>query len=124
MKSYKDLDVYKRSYKLALNIHKISLLLPKTYQHNLVDQIRRASHSVPANIAEAYGRNKSGRDIISQLRTALGSNDEVLFNLNFLKDADLIKDTDFKEFSSDCEICGKQLTNLIKSINQKLATSY
>ena len=61
---------------------------------------------------------------ISQLRTALGSNDEVLFNLNFLKDANLIEDTGFKEFSNDCEICGKQLTNLIKSINQKLATSY
>ena len=119
MKSYKDLEVYKRSYKLAIEIHKMSLLLPQIYQRGLADQIRRASHSVPANIAEAYGRNKSVNDVVNQLRTALGSNDEVLFNLNFLNDTKLISGIDFKNLHTECTIAGKQLTNLIKSIKSR-----
>ena len=119
MKNYKDLEVYQRSYKLAVEIHKMSLSLPQTYQRSLADQIRRASHSVPANIAEAYGRNKSVNDIVNQLRTALGSNDEVLFNLNFLNDTKLIPETVFKNFHVECTIAGKQLTNLIKSIKPR-----
>ena len=67
MNSYRDLEVYQRSYKLAVKMHKFSCSLPKEFQRDLADQIRRASRSIPSCIAEAYGRNKSPKDIVNLL---------------------------------------------------------
>lgn len=119
MAIYKDLDVFKRSYKLALKIHKLSFKLPKELQYDLADQIRRASRSIPSNIAEGYSRNKSFKDKINFLNSALGSNDEVLLNLRFMKDSDLISEKDFQDFYKEYTICGKQLNRLIKTLNNK-----
>jgi four helix bundle protein len=117
--SYHNLEVYKRSYRLAIEIHKFSSTLPKYLQFDLADQIRRASRSIASNISEGYGRNISPKDKINFLRMSLGSNDEVIFNLNFLKDIDLMKQDQFDYFHQEYIICGKQLTNLIKSISNQ-----
>jgi len=114
--TYRDLDVFQRSYKLAVKIHKFSLGLVKERQFDIADQIRRASRSIPSNIAEGFGRSKSKPDTINQLRTALGSNDEMLFNLEFMKDVDLLQIRDFQEFSDEYTIVGKELFGLIKKL--------
>ncbi|WP_282016598.1 four helix bundle protein [Marinifilum flexuosum] len=56
MKSYKDLEIYKLSFQLALDVHKLTLTLPKTEQYELGSQVRRSAQSVRANIVEGYGR--------------------------------------------------------------------
>ncbi|MDD5145381.1 MAG: four helix bundle protein [Candidatus Pacebacteria bacterium] len=114
--TYKDLDVYRRSYDLALKIYKLSLELPKELQYDLGDQIRRASRSIPSNIAEGYSRNKSSKDKINFLNDALGSNEEMLFNLEFLRDTNLISEKYFQEFQKEYTICGKQLYKLINTL--------
>jgi len=114
--TYKDLDVYKRVYCLALKIHDFSLKLPKELQYDLADQIRRASRSIPSNIAEGYSRNKSFKDKINFLNDALGSNEEILFNLEFMRGANLISDKYFQEFHQEYTISGKQLYKLINSL--------
>ncbi len=116
MKSYKDLDVYKRSYNLAIQIHNLSLKFPKETQFDLADQIRRSSRSIPSNIAEGYGRKKSNKDVINFIRTSLGSNDEVLFNLEFLKDIKLVSNKEYQSLKDGYTICGKQLTQLLKHL--------
>ena len=78
--------------------------------------MRRASRSIPSNIAEGYGRAKSHLDVRNFLKTSLGSNDEMLFNLEFCKDARLFTPGAVEKLIAEYEICGKQLTNLIKSI--------
>ncbi len=123
MATYKNLDVFKRSYELALKIHRLSLKLPKELQYDLADQLRRASRSIPSNIAEGYSRNKSLRDKINFLKSALGSNEEMLFNLKFLKDVRLISSTEFQELYKEYIICGKQLTKLIKTLQSKNPSS-
>ena len=113
--NYRQLEVYKRSYNLALEIHRFSLKLPKYLQFDLADQIRRASRSIPSNIAEGYSRSKSVKDLINFLRDSLGSNDEMLFNLEFMKDLQLIDLKTFMYFQEEYTICGKQLFRLIES---------
>ena len=115
MATYRDLEVYKRAYKLAVEIHKFSLELPKEYRFELADQIRRASRSIPSNIAEGLARGKSVRDSVNYLRDALGSNDEMLFNIEFMKDVGLLNEELREYFIREYTICGKQLYNLIKS---------
>jgi four helix bundle protein len=51
-----DLDVFQRAYRLSLEVHRASLELPRIEQWALADQIRRASKSICANLAEGFGR--------------------------------------------------------------------
>jgi four helix bundle protein len=114
--SYRDLEVYKRSFRLGLEIYKYSLTIPKEFQYDLADQIRRASRSIPSNIAEGFGRNKSSKDKINFLNDSLGSNDEMLFNLDFLFQTGLLDEEKYNEWKSEYTICGKQLYQLIQSL--------
>ena len=121
--NYKELEVFKRAYKLAIEIHKYSLTLPKYLEHDIASQIRRASRSICSQIAEGYARNKSNKDRINFLNDALGSNEEMLFNLNFLKDTKLITLNKYQYFKDEYDICGKQLWNLIKYLKNLPGTS-
>ena len=49
---FEDMDVFQRAYRVSLDIHRVSLKLPKAEQYGLADQMRRASKSIPANLAE------------------------------------------------------------------------
>jgi hypothetical protein len=67
MKSYKDLDIYKESKRLAIEIHKISLSLPKFELYEEGSQIRRSSKGVTAAIVEGYGRRRYKADFVKYL---------------------------------------------------------
>tara|TARA_R100000908_G_scaffold50441_2_gene25871 strand:- start:57157 stop:57351 length:195 start_codon:yes stop_codon:yes gene_type:complete len=51
---FKDLKVYQLSYKLAMEIFKVSKNFPREEKYSLTDQVRRSSRSIPTNIAEAF----------------------------------------------------------------------
>ncbi len=61
MKSYRDLEVYKESKRLAIAVHKMTLTLPKFELFEEGGQIRRSSKSVTAMIVEGYGRKRYQR---------------------------------------------------------------
>ena len=77
IKSYTDLDIYKESYKLSLEIYKITAKYPKDEIFGLTSQIRRAAISVVLNIAEGYGR-QSKEDFKRFLKISLGFNNETI----------------------------------------------
>lgn len=77
-KSFEDIEVFQRAYKLSLIVHRLSLTFPAIEQYALGDQIRRASKSICANIAEGYGKQKrSSAEFRRFLLMALGSSDEM-----------------------------------------------
>ncbi len=54
--SFMDLIVYQKSYKLAMEIFEITKNFPKEEKYSLIDQVRRSSRSISANIAEAWAK--------------------------------------------------------------------
>ena len=50
-----DLEVFRRAYRVSLEVHRASLEFPRIEQFALADQIRRASKSICANLAEGFG---------------------------------------------------------------------
>ena len=58
VRSFEDLEVFQRSYQLALELHKRSLTFPRIEQYALADQVRRASKSICANLAEGFARRQ------------------------------------------------------------------
>ncbi len=76
MKSHKDLDVWKVSIEFVEDIYKHTSLFPKEEIYGLTSQIRRASVSIPSNIAEGASR-QTNKEFIQFLYIALGSLSEV-----------------------------------------------
>ena len=77
--SFTDLDVFKRAYRISLDLHQASLRFPQIEQfHGLGDQIRRASKSICANLAEGFGKQRRSRaEPRRYLLMAVGSADEM-----------------------------------------------
>ena len=116
VRSFEDLDVYRRSYKLALEIHKASLNFPKIEQYALADQIRRASKSVCANIAEGFARQRSSSaDFHRFVVLALGSCDEMRVWLTFCLDLGYLTESDAKRMKGEYAEIARMLHGLMKS---------
>ena len=73
-----DLGVFRRAYRLSLEVHRMSLEFPRIEQFALADQVRRASKSICANLAEGFGRQRLSRPEFGRfLMMAIGSADEM-----------------------------------------------
>jgi four helix bundle protein len=85
-RGYRDLRVFQLAYKLAMNIFEFSKSFPMEEKYSLVDQIRRSSRSVPANIAEAWMKRRYPKMFISKIIDAAGEAGETEVWLNISKD--------------------------------------
>lgn len=94
MHRFKDLEIWKASRKFSADIYKITSTFPDTEKFGLTNQLRRASVSIPSNIAEGSSRS-SNKDFSRFLEIAIGSCYEletqllISCDLNFLKNEDL-----------------------------------
>ncbi len=118
IKSYKDLEVYQDSYKLALSVHHMSRTFPDFEKYELGNQIRRAAMSIPLNIAEGYGKKRSAKEFQRFLVMAMGSCNEIQVILDMVKDLGYIKEEDHKVYSEKYDILGRRLNVMIKSWKQ------
>ena len=112
---YQDLRVYQEAYRLAIVLHKKTLNFPDIERRELGSQIRRAATSIPANIAEGYGRKNSASEFKHFLRNALGSGNEVRVFIDMAKDLGYIASEEHEELSQAYEALGKQLYRLIEA---------
>jgi len=86
MKNYKDLEIYKISYDLAVKVHKFSLTLPQYEVYEEGSQVRKSSKGITSCITEGYGRKRYKAEFIKFLVYAHASCDETILHLGFLKD--------------------------------------
>ena len=80
VKSFRDLEVWKKSMDFAVHVYKVQRSFPETERFGLSDQLRRAVVSIPSNIAEGRGRG-STKDFVRFLYQAQGSLNEVFTQL-------------------------------------------
>ncbi len=84
--AFQKLHAYQKGYHLAMQIFVVSRRFPIEERYSLVDQIRKSSRSVCANIAEAYRKRRYPRHFISKLSDADAENSETQVWLSFSKD--------------------------------------
>ena len=78
VRGFEELDVFRRAYRVSLEVHRASLELPRIEQFALADQLRRASKSICANLAEGFGRQPVSKPEFRRfVMMALGSADEM-----------------------------------------------
>ena len=111
---YHNLDVYKKAYRLALDVHKITLQFPRIEQHELASQLRRSSKSIPANIAEGMGKQSSKAEVRRFVQIAIGSCDESRVWLEFSKDLGYLNEEAQREFDLRFQEIGRMLRGVQK----------
>ncbi len=120
MKSYKDLDVYQLAFQYAIEIHQITLQLPKYELYEQGSQIRRSSKSVKDNIVEGYGRRRYKADFIKFLIYAHASLLECMSQLEMI--AKLYPEIETKELILKYDALGAKLFTFIKYVENNWKT--
>jgi four helix bundle protein len=114
--SFEDLEVFQRAYKVSLEIHKQSMDFPKREQFGLADQIRRASKSICANLAEGYAKqHHSKAEFKRYLIMAIGSSDEMRVWLRYCLDLSYITEATWKTWRDEYQEISKMLQGIYRS---------
>jgi len=116
--NYKKLAVWEKSHQLTLEIYKITALFPNDEMYGLISQLRRASSSIPANIAEGSGRGGS-KEMAQFLRIAQGSAHEVEYHLLLARDLEFIKSETHLQLEEKIIEIQRMLAGLISTISSK-----
>ena len=112
-KSFEDLEVFQRSYRLSLEVHRVSLDFPGIEQYGFGDQVRRASKSIPVNIAEGFGKqSESVAEFRRFLRIAMGSADEMRVWARYCFDLGYIDEPTWRRWRDGYQEIAKMLQGL------------
>ena len=88
-----DLEVFRRAYRLSMEVHRISLEFPRIEQFALADQVRRSSKSICSNLTEGFAKqNYSAAEYRRYLLMAIGSSDEVQLWLRYCIDLGYVEE--------------------------------
>ena len=117
--SYRNLDVWKKAHELVIKSYKITEKFPKEEKYRIMDQILRASVSVPTNIAEGMSRNTS-KDKIHFLIISRASLTETGYLFELSKDLKYIELSEYNEIETEINEIGKKLNALITHFRSNL----
>jgi four helix bundle protein len=115
LRSYRDLEVWRIAFRLALEAHRIATRLPGHELYGLASQIRRAATSIPANIAEGYGRAHRG-DYLRHLSFASGSLKELETHILLARALAYLTREETNAILARCSSVGRMLTNLRRAL--------
>jgi four helix bundle protein len=112
-KTFRDLDVYKKAFDVSLQMHKLSLTLPSIEQYALANQMRRASKSICANIAEGFGKQSSSKNEFRRfLSMAQGSCQEMKVWLEYCLALHYIQQSEYDEYYDSYDHVARMLQKL------------
>jgi len=116
-KSFKDLIVWQKAYKLTLEIYKVTGKFPNCEQYGLTSQIRRAAVSIPSNIAEGYSRGHKA-EYKQFLSVAYGSLAELQTQIILAKDLKyIIEESVYTSLATIMDEVGAMLYRMMNQIH-------
>ena len=118
MKNFKELEVWQKAVKLATGTYKLIESLPRAERFGLTIQARRAAASVPANIAEGWGRG-STREYIQFLLIARGSLMELETHLIIAGQLNYLVQEELVSLQKQIEEVGKMLNGLVQALRAR-----
>jgi four helix bundle protein len=116
MNNHKDLDVWKKAVDFVVAVYQVTSNFPKDELYGLTNQIRRASVSIPSNIAEGAAR-KGKVEFKRFLYFSLGSISEIETQFIISLRLQYLTQKDFEIFINELTSIRKMLLGLIKSLN-------
>lgn len=117
IRDYRDLIVWKEAMDIAELVYLLTRAFPREEAFGLTAQMRRAASSIPANIAEGFGRAQR-RPFIQFLRIAQGSLKELETHASLCVRVGLLPAETCAELNAQCERLGKRLVSFVRSLDR------
>jgi len=117
-KSFRDLDVYQRALELIVDINAFCNTLPAKERFVISDQMRRASRSICANVAEAWRKRRYKAAFISKLSDAETEAGEMQCWLDVALKLAYMPKEQYKQFDQRFEHLIVQIVTMIKDADQ------
>ena len=117
IRSYRDLQVWQKGVELSLQCYRLSRAFPSDERFGLTSQIRRASVSIPSNIAEGHGRWTKG-EYRNSLSSASGSLAELETQLIIVRKLDYASRAELESADELCDAVSRMLTNLRRRLRE------
>ena len=114
---HKKLDVYNKAFEFTKDIYRATASFPKEEIYGVTNQLRRASSSIGANIAEGSGRS-TNKDFASFLHNSMGSIKECEHFLYLSKDLNYLSSHKYEELKNNLESIGKMLNKFIQKVRE------
>jgi len=115
MKKVEELDVFRLSHSLTLEIYGITKSFPDEEKFGLISQMRKAAYSIPMNLMEGAHR-LSSKEYRQFTGIARGSAGEMKYQLLLVRDLNYISDNEYSDLTSKYERVSQMLTRLAKSL--------
>jgi four helix bundle protein len=115
MRKVEDLDVFKLSHSLAIEILGLTKTFPEEEKFGLISQMRRAAYSIPMNLMEGAHR-LSSKEYRQFVGIAKGSAGEMKYQLLLVKDLNYISEEQYSNLTPKYERVSQMLTKLAKSL--------
>jgi four helix bundle protein len=119
IKSYRELDVWKKAHELTLFVFKITETFPRSDLYGIVSQVRRSSSAVAANIAEGFGRGTT-KEFLRVLQIARGELEETRYFMLLSRDLGKISPEEFAKIDGNCDTVGRLMNGLARSLRARL----
>ena len=115
MSTFRDLKVYQKAFKLAMDIFELTKSYPDEEKFGLTIQIRKSSRSVCSSIGEAYRKRKYPAHFVSKTTDADMENSETQVWLDFSLSCKYIDKIKYKNFIERSEEIGRMLNHMIEN---------
>jgi four helix bundle protein len=119
LSSYRELKVWQQGIENCVAIYRATGDFPKHELYGLTSQMRRASVSIPSNIAEGHSRD-STKEFLRHLSIVLGSLAELETQLTIAERLGYLRASVAEELIERCDYVGRMLRNLQRSLRLKL----
>ena len=124
VESFRDLEVYRLAFELAVDIDRASKELPKHEVYEIGSQIRRSAKSIPANIAEGFGRRRYKQDYLRFITIALASCGETQVHLEMLFRTEALSEDIYKSLDQRYDVLGRKLNRFLQGVIEHHRESY
>jgi four helix bundle protein len=115
MKKVEELDVFKLSHLLTLEIYRITKSFPDEEKFGLISQMRKAAYSIPMNLMEGAHR-LSSKEYRQFIGIGRGSTGEIKYQLLLVRDLNYISENEYSDLICKYERVSQMLTKLAKSL--------
>lgn len=119
LKSFRELEVWQKAHGLVLETYRVTDKFPDRERFGIVSQIRRSAASIPANIAEGFGR-RTTKELLQFLANANGSLEETRYFLILGRDLGYMANTDFDNMEKRCSSVAQMIAALARSLRARL----
>ena len=116
---FSDLTVWQKAHQLTLETYRLTEKFPRSEQFGIVSQLRRASASVAANIAEGFGR-RTTKELLRCLQISRGELEETRYFFILSRDLGHISAIEFESMNSRCDSVGQLINALGRSLKEHL----